>query len=200
MNRVDVNGCCIKYLIIREWRLNKMVIMICEIQGKWLMKKANPKTHYFLFMRMLSYCKNLRWHSLRLLMSKDRVHFVTHFQTQKHLDKKYKGKKWIFSITQTKYRCVRVRFSGGISFTFPPGGSPRWRQTMTHHRLGGAAFLAIISSSFSLFKKLPTMCRIMSNSDKCLLLNDVKKYNQKKKSQLRYLCQFALFTDFNFKN
>lgn len=40
----------------------------------------------------------------------------------------------------------------------------------------------------------------MSNSDKCLLLNDVKKYNQKKKSQLRYLCQFALFTDFNFKN
>lgn len=73
-----------------------MVIMISEIQGKWLMKKANPKTHYFLFMRMLSYCKNLRWHSLRLLMSKDRVHFVTHFQTQKHLDKKNKGKKWIF--------------------------------------------------------------------------------------------------------
>lgn len=177
-----------------------MVIMICEIQGKWLMKKANPKTHYFLFMRILSYCKNLRWHSLRLLMSKDRVHFVTHFQTQKHLDKKNKGKKWIFNITQTKYRCVRVRFSGGISFTFPPGGSPRWRQTMTHHRLGGTAFLAIISSSFSLFKKLPTMCRIMSYSDKCLLLNAVKKYNQKKKSQLRYLCQFALFTDFNFKN
>lgn len=100
----------------------------------------------------------------------------------------------IFHITQTKYRCVRVRFSGGISFTFPPGGSPRWRQTMTHHRLGGAAFLAIISSSFSLFRNLPTMCRIMSNSDKCLLLNDVKKY-QEKKSQLRYLCQFALFTE-----
>lgn len=31
MNCVDVNGCCIKYLIICEWRLNKMVIMINEI-------------------------------------------------------------------------------------------------------------------------------------------------------------------------
>lgn len=106
--------------------------------------------------------------------------FRNSFSNTKSFGEKNKGKKWIFSITQTKYRCVRVRFSGGISFTFPPGGSPRWRQTMTHHRLGRAAFLAIISSSFSLFKKLPTMCRIMSNSDKCLLLNDVKKYNQKK--------------------
>lgn len=143
-----------------------MVIMISEIQGKWLMKKANPKTHYFLFMRMLSYCKNLRWHSLRLLMSKDRVHFVTHFQTQKHLDKKNKGKKWIFSITQTKYRCVRVRFSGGISFTFPPGGSPRWRQTMTHHRLGElhSSPLSVQASLYSRsFQQCAESCQILIN-------------------------------------
>lgn len=136
MNRIDVNGCCIKYLIIREWRLNKMVIMICEIQGKWLMKKANPKTHYFLFMRILSYCKNLRWHSLRLLMSKDRVHFVTHFQTQKHLDKKNKGKMNIFHNSNKIPMCAG-EIQWGYLFHLPARGQPSMTSNNDTSQVGG---------------------------------------------------------------
>lgn len=79
MNCVDVNGCCIKYLIICEWWLNKMVIMICEIKVKWMMKKVNFKIYYFFFMWMFLYCKNLRWYFFRFFMLKDCVYFVIYF-------------------------------------------------------------------------------------------------------------------------
>lgn len=166
MNRVDVNGCCIKYLIIREWRLNKMVIMISEIQGKWLMKKANPKTHYFLFMRMLSYCKNLRWHSLRLLMSKDRVHFVTHFQTQKHLDKKNKGKMNIFHNSNKIPMCAG-EIQWGYLFHLPARGQPSMTSNNDTSQVGGELHSSPLSVQASLysrsFQQCAESCQILIN-------------------------------------
>lgn len=83
----------------------------------------------------------------------------------------------------------------GYLFHFPARGQPSMTSNNDTSQVGGAAFLAIISTSFSLFRNLPTMCRIMSNSDKCLLLNDVKKYQGKKIPATLFMpiCSFHRF-------